>query len=320
MKIENGFVAVITVLCALQLLSCKSTTSPNVKTSEPQWSLVSSVSQAVFSLTVNGSYIFAGTQNGILLSPNNGMSWSASTNGFPPYTSIFTIGVSGSNILASNHTGGSYIAVNNNGAMWTPLTGSLTTNSVYAFATSGGIFFAGTDDGVFRSTDNGISWAPARNGLPPYIAIFCLKGNDSTLFAGTFDSGMYRSTDKGNNWTSVNTGLPKAITYSTITDLVIDSGNVVAATQDQGVFLSINNGATWSAVNSGLTDRNITSLAVSGKNLFAGSYTGGIFLSTDHGISWVAKNSGLPSNPVYALIVSGTNLFAGAGYGIWLLC
>ena len=60
--------------------------------------------------------------------------------------------------------------------------------------------FAGTNGGIFLSTDNGDSWSQIFAILSDdiYFISFLVRG--STLFAGT-NNGVYLSTNNGSSWT-----------------------------------------------------------------------------------------------------------------------
>jgi len=100
------------------------------------------------------------------------------------------------------HGSGRYEWVTNN---------ALATQVVYALAmdpSSSSIFWAGTDKGLFRSTDGAMSWAPVTNGLPA-ATITALKfdpASPKTFYAAT-TAGLFRSTDDGATWTALNAGL-----------------------------------------------------------------------------------------------------------------
>ena len=71
-------------------------------------------------LAISGTNIFAGTNGGVILSTNNGSSWSAVNTGLPPNTSVWSLAISGTIIFAgtldgvflSTDNGSSWIAVN----------------------------------------------------------------------------------------------------------------------------------------------------------------------------------------------------------------
>jgi hypothetical protein len=123
--------------------------------------------------------------------------------------------------------------------------------------TSPNILYAGMDGrGVFISTNAGMSWDPANDGLTS-TAVYALAidpSSPTTIYAGTWLGGVFKSTDGGNNWA------PTALINANIYDLAIDletPTTIYAATSGDGVFKSTNGGESWTAVNVGLS-KNIT--------------------------------------------------------------
>jgi hypothetical protein len=190
--------------------------------------------------------------------------------------------------------------------------------------------FAGTYNGVFRSTNNGDNWTQVNSGLPnsifgpPSINTLTVSPNGAggtNIYAGG-GGGVFLSTNNGTSWKTINDGL------ADVTDIAVipasdGTGNtkifVATATifdlwnwdyYGGGVFLSTNNGSTWTSINDGLTTKDVYALAVSGKNLFAGTYHG-VFRSTNNGTSWTRAGSELEDIDVSTLVVNGTSLFAG---------
>ena len=76
-----------------------------------------------------------------------------------------------------------------------------------ALAVSGTNLFAGTDGGVFLSTNNGTSWTAVNTGLTNTVCLVLLPSRGTNLFAGTDGGGVFLSTNNGTSWTAVNTGL-----------------------------------------------------------------------------------------------------------------
>src|SRR5262249_31665928 len=92
--------------------------------------------------------------------------------------------------------------------------GALASRNVFAVAddpVSRSIVYAGTDAGLFKSTDGGLSFGTSvTNGLTA-IGIFALlfdPASPSTFYSGTRD-GVFVSTDAGTSWTPMNAGLTK---------------------------------------------------------------------------------------------------------------
>ncbi len=220
---------------------------------------------------------------------------------------------------------------------------------VTCFADSGANLYAGTDGGIFFSTNHGGSWTSINVGLSD-AHVLALGLSATSLFAGTIGGGVYLSTNNGANWKAINTGLTSfvidafavsgtntfvstgsgvfltpndGITWKNLFSfpsiaraLSIVGNNLVAGTAN-GVFLSTNDGNTWNAANTGLTDTNILAFAASDTSLLAGTSSGGVYLSTDKGGSWVAISAGLTNAPVRALAASGPNLFAATNTGVF---
>jgi ligand-binding sensor domain-containing protein len=275
----------------------------------------------VYSFAANGTNLFAGSNNGVFLSTDNGTSWTAVNTGLPA-SAITSLAISGTNLFAAVYGNGVYLSTDN-GTSWTAINSGLTGPHVVAFAVSGTNLFAGVylgGGGVYLSTNNGTSWT-ATSSTSNYVQSLALNGTN--LFAGTLD-GLFFSTDNGTSWTAVNSGLPSYQGYA----LGVSGTNLFAGGQG-GVSLSTNNGTSWTTVNAGLNPNAhfVSSLAVSGTNLFAGTAgsagsgngpDGGVFLSTDNGTSWTNTGLSLPTAGVVTLAVSGTNLFAGtADAGVW---
>jgi len=202
----------------------------------------------------------------------------------------------------------------NSGASWTSTSAGLTNRTVYTLAVSGTNLFAGTAAGGVFLSTNGGASWTAVNTALTNTSVYALAASGTNLFAGT-GGGVFRSTNSGTSWTPASTGLLN----TNVRALAVTGTNLFTGTVGGGVFLSTNNGASWTSVSTGLTNSDVRSLAVSGTNIFAGTYGSGVFLSSNSGTSWVPTNTGMINTVVYAFAVSGTNLFAGTGdAGIFL--
>ncbi len=197
-------------------------------------------------------------------------------------------------------------------AQWVPANG-IGSDFVSTFAVSGDNIFAGTDAGVIRSTNNGISWTEVSAGLTN-TDIRSFAVSNTNLFAGTAGGGVFRSTDNGTSWTAASTGL----TNTEIRSLAVLDTNLFTGTAGGGAFRSSDNGTSWTAASTGLTNTSVFALVVSGTNVFAGTWGGGVFLSTNNGASWTSVSIGLTNLHVSSFTVSGTNLFAGTFGGVFL--
>lgn len=187
---------------------------------------------------------------------------------------------------------------------------------IKSFAQRGtNLFAVGGTDGVFVSTNQGLSWEERNNGLPTQVRFYYTLYIDSAaLFLGT-DQGVFTSDDEGDNWAMLNNGIPA---NTKVYSFIVDSVNLYAGTS-AGVFLSNNKGNTWTAANTGLpANITIRSFAANDSVLFAGTSMG-VYASMDNGMSWTAKNNGLPTVMyTYSITSEGNDIYAGLPDGVYL--
>ncbi len=243
----------------------------------------------------------------ILISPSNAQ-WIQSG----PYNNfILAFESIGTKLFTGSYGGGVYLS-SDNGVNWIAVTPGLTNWYVSSLTVSGNKLFAGTDDGVFLTTNNGTLWT--HKGLSgKYVQVILAGGTD--LYAGTFGDGVFFSSNNGTSWTAINSGLNSDYVIC----IVVKDTLIFAGTYGGGIFKSTNRGASWTNVNNGLTNTDVRSLAVIDTNIFAGTYGGGVFLSKNNGNNWAAVNNGLNNKIILPMTTSGTNLFVGtSGGGVFL--
>ena len=66
------------------------------------------------------------------------------------------------------------------------------THFIYSFLHIGDVIYAGSNTGIYQSSDNGASWTTASTGLPAGSKIYTLLNVNGTLYAGG-DKGIYQS-------------------------------------------------------------------------------------------------------------------------------
>ena len=176
------------------------------------------------------------------------------------------------------------------------------------------ILYAGTINGVFKSTNGGGTWSIANTGLTgasiygyPIASVLALAidpATPTTIYAGTMYGGVFKSTDAGGNWSRVTNG---GLTDRSVSILAIDplTPSTLYAATSSGVFKSTNSGGIWEAVNTGLTDTQISTLTldpVTPTTLYAGTNNSGVFKSTNGGGNWSTVNTG-PNCCVKTLVI-----------------
>jgi len=180
-------------------------------------------------------------------------------------------------------------------AQWVPTNGP-GGGCITALAVSGTDIFAGTmRGGIFRSANNGESWARADSGLPPHV-IYSLAVSGTNLFAGLQQYGVFLSADNGSSWRAVNSGLVTSVHGPTAYCLLASGTDLFAGT-DSGLYLTEDNGASWTPVNSGMrSGTSVDRLAVSGTNLVARNigYGARVYLSKDYGATGLRSPRDFP--------------------------
>jgi photosystem II stability/assembly factor-like uncharacterized protein len=250
------------------------------------------------------------------VSPGNHISWTQFNNGFwdPHVSSIYVVSLFVDGQNLFAGTDSGVYLSTDEGAHWNPARSGLAEGFVRCFVSNGSDLFAGTDGGVYRTTNAGGLWTAINNGLPSGT-VYALLYFNPILMAGT-DFGIYNSTDDGVTWESASGGLPD---WNEVFDLKAKGTTLFAGTLG-GAFRSTDSGGSWTAIDSGFTGNyiNVRSLAVNGQDLFAGLYGKGVYRSTDNGHSWNPVNTGLANYGVTTLLVAGSYLFAGTDGGVFL--
>lgn len=153
-------------------------------------------------------------------------------------------------------------------AQWVQTNG-LNEGQVNCLAVSGSNIFAGSDNGIYLSTNDGLNWTLI---LPTDSWVYALIVNGTNIFAGTLGGGVYLSTNNGTNWTQ------KGMAGNDVFSLIVSGSNIFAGTLWGGVYLSTNNGTNWTQVNNGLpSNTGVSSFAVNGTNIFTGISSGGVW-------------------------------------------
>jgi photosystem II stability/assembly factor-like uncharacterized protein len=168
---------------------------------------------------------------------------------------------------------------------------------VYQFALAPFGWYAACASGLYRSTDQGVSWSLAYESLGATSALTTLSvaaatGQDQAplVFAG-LSGELLRSNDGGSSWELAPKPSPAPVFTALVPspDFTRD-GKLFAATMEDGVLIYSNDGREWAMWNFGMLDTNVLCLAVSpayadDQTLFAGVQSG-LVRSTNGGRSW----------------------------------
>ena len=158
------------------------------------------------------------------------------------------------------------------------------------------IIYAGTDGGVFVTTDAGGTWNTANNGLTSSTVTSLAAYQPPTppatpplpplIYAGTMGGGVFVSATRASSWSAASTGM----TSLQVNALAVSaSGAALYAATNGGVFKSTDGASHWAPVGGAPASVAIVSLVMDPENpstLFAGSFFGIIYKTTDGGANW----------------------------------
>jgi ligand-binding sensor domain-containing protein len=296
-------------------------------------------------VSINGD-LYAGTNNGVHISTNNGDTWASmgtqtgviSDIGINSLGHIFVASWSGVfrttnhglewkvvgmpiipvNSISVNHSGNVFAGAygiyrsSNNGEDWVQAYSDLTTSTI-ASNHIGHIFAGGRSlySASIMSSTNGISWSGCLYLAQATTFTAIVIRRLGYIFAGATggDNGIYRSEGNCNPWTQINTGL----TNRSIRALAIADDSTIFAGTVSGGFRSTNYGALWNGMQfEGTVGASINAFTSSANsNLFAGT-SAGVFRSTDLGLTWT--RAGLINEIVLSLVSNSRGHLFAASY------
>jgi photosystem II stability/assembly factor-like uncharacterized protein len=173
--------------------------------------------------------------------------------------------------------------------------------AISSLANIDGTIYAGTEvNGVYISTDDGVSWIARNSGIENY-GISSIINFQGFIFAGTSGGGVYRSSDGGITWTAPSIG-----NSLFITSLVANDPYIFAGAGSLGVYRSSDNGVTWEQK---LNVFGVGAMCKSGNKIFASSsnYTD---YTTDNGETWINVQP-LEGAIIFSYYCLGDTIFAG---------
>lgn len=221
--------------------------------------------------------------------------------------------------------------------LWSPIGpsgGGYLTDITVTNAAQGVIYASGTVSGIYRSTNSGMNWEMANNGLMNYyVHDIAYDPQDPTVLYAATVGGVYKSTNGGYSWVEKRNGFPPIKRYSfsaPVSAIVVDplntnivyigigipiegheSGQWSSVNMKGAIYKSIDYGENWSLIrNTGIdTSAMIYSIALEPNftSILYVSTDFGVYKSTNSGNTWVPKNSGLPHTNARNIIVDPTN-------------
>ena len=243
----------------------------------------------------NGAvYAFSTTE--VSVSQDTGISWTK-LGDIPQEDSRWCYSVSDDLVLIGTSAG--LLISRDKAHTWSSAVLPHDSSEIYGVVICEGKILAGGYDGVFISSDRGITWAMHNEGLA--VDVDNLVAADNNLIAGTWNSGIWLSEGRSNSWRRS----PRH-SYSSVFAMFYNQ-NIVHA----GGWQSSDNGTTWEYYS---TER-IYDFCVSQGVLFGGTEGNGVIASADGGKTWLTTS--FDSKTVYNLLSVGNRVIAATNSG-WL--
>lgn len=293
-------------------------------------------------------------------STDRGMTWQPPVN-LPRGTFFRSWTRSGSDILVGSNAPG-IDRTTDGGRTWSQLAAPLLANErSLILHNHRGVLLAGasfTGSGIFRSTDGGVTFVQASDGLlranNRYGPVSAFATVDSTLLVAS-GPNLYRSTNDGASWTvvesagsvdgaqlaaqgnlvfvlaknAVRRSVNGGQTWTTVDGIDVSGNNPPAITFHRGVFYvstpndgkiraSRDSGTTWELAIDGMSAPRIDAMASDGRTLFAGTLGAGMYRREDDA-PWRQSNSGMRGVSVRDVTRAGTDLVAATANGLFRL-
>lgn len=241
----------------------------------------------------------------IFRTDDEGAFWSPSG---PRKQDLFCLTNTSSGSILAGTLGNRIFRTESGGLGWTQLPPGLTGDYVYSLSNENDNLYAGTDKGLYISTDNGNDWKNITDQKFSGSVYSFIRNHEGQLFIGT-NFGIYTSPDNGISWNE-NTLFNMPILFMT---KGINT-SLYAVTDKGSLYSSNDDGGTWSYT--GLTREDIQTIETNkAGDIFLGAY-GGVLRSTNGGVSWTDHY--VANLYIYSIAFNeAQDVFAGSYNGVY---
>ena len=285
-----------------------------------QWEFMGLSGEEIYDIVIDdSSNVYVGSVGGVFKTTNNGTNWIFQNNGLEIARVVkLFIDYEGNIYLCgfASFAGYGLYKSSDGGENWIGIADTLNGNSENYFYDvvvipnePGGIIYVSNYYGVYRSTDNGITWQ-STNYSDPCASYIGINTNGYMFFGNGCASwfGIYRSIDLGLTWIRH--------TFLSVNDAMVylRDGTVLAGCYDPGlgsfgIYKTTNNGNTWFNTNT-LNFPTADFVIDNNDDIYVALY-GLVYLSTNNGTSWIDYELTGPPTTCIAIDSSGY-VWAGA--------
>ncbi len=176
-----------------------------------------------------------------------------------------------------------------------------------------GVLYAGSQMGVKKSVDNGVTWEEANNGLSHWHVYDFECEPNGNVYAAT-NGGIYISDNHGESWNMF--GL-----HEKDVSLVRIFDNYFYAVVEGELYRKALDNSDWILINNGLTQFYALYLEIDDKNtLYLSTAPCKVFYSDDYGDSWHDLQLDITSNIKYIKFLNPSVFFGSEFDGIFKFC
>ena len=279
----------------------------------------------ITSIIMDAGRIIAGSDGGgVMISDDNGKTWSFSNNGFNASKIRTAEKLNDGTFLIANNAGlfhydptsKEFTGINNYNVESRPdIFGDLSTIEINGIIQlSDNSYMIATYQGsLFKSSDKGCNWQIVGMPYKPCaITLFEKTKTDKIYFNSLMDDkGLFQSDDRGVTWNRIqsNFGYCQSIAYDNQGSILTGNGVTLYRSSDEGT--------TWYQQRYFASDINSIKIAGNGK-MYVLTKNNGLYQSTDKGVTW---NNCLPEDKLrsgYSMMVPCNQLIETV-YGSLLL-
>lgn len=200
--------------------------------------------------------VFAAVKGGVLRSSDAGDTWFTAAFAAPPpvFSALFASpDFERDGLLLAGTLEDGVFSSADRGARWQAWNFGLFDLNVLCLAlspawTQDETVYAGTETGLYRSTNGGRAWRHSAfpTELAPALSIACFEDGDSThLLVGSENNGLLRSCDQGDSWEQVGDGVVSGAVNQLHAAPEADGGLALYALTNDGVSCSDDCGRSW---------------------------------------------------------------------------
>lgn len=249
-----------------------------------------------------------------------------SSNGPSPARSVIkAIKATNTKVYAGSNGGGVFATTLPAGTVsnWIPDNAGMTDRQVQTVEVNPAnmsIVYAGTRNGIFKSINSGINWAPSSAGLVTPLQsdirdITVSPGDANIMYAATAD-GVFKSVTGGDSWSAANSSPLLSDVRCIVIDPAVPANSypeTVYAGASGGIFKSVDAGTTWSSTVSQPGNTDIRDLLLDPANpaIIYAATANGVYKTTDSGATWSGTSLNIPTLTLFsvssALILAGTD-------------